>query len=70
MPIASHCLWTSLANLALCLATARFDRVEAAMKALVDMEGRFFGGRVVRASFFDEDKFDRNEYAPMAGEFD
>lgn len=48
----------------------RFDRIETATKALVDMEGRFFGGRVVRATFFDEDKFDRNEFAPMAGEFD
>ncbi|KAK9830194.1 hypothetical protein WJX72_010226 [[Myrmecia] bisecta] len=47
-----------------------FDRVEAATKALIDLAGRFFGGRTVRASFFDEQKFDRGELAPMAGEFD
>ena len=47
-----------------------FDRTEATTKALVDLEGRFFGGRTVRATFYDEGKFDRNELAPVPGEFD
>ncbi len=46
----------------------RFDRAEAATRALVDLEGRFFGGRTVRATFFDEGKFERQELAPVAGE--
>ena len=45
-----------------------FDRPEAATKALVDLEGRFFGGRTVRATFFDEGKFERQELAPVPGE--
>eukprot|EP00897_Mesotaenium_endlicherianum_P004794 jgi/Mesen1/4342/ME000022S03631 len=46
----------------------QFDRSESATKALVDLDGRFFGGRTVRATFFSEDKFDRNELAPVPGE--
>jgi len=34
-----------------------FDRVEASTKAVVDLNGRFFGGRTVKASFYDVDKF-------------
>lgn len=34
-----------------------------------DMNGRYFGGRKISASFFDEDKFDRNDLAPVAGEW-
>ena len=45
-----------------------FDRIESATKALVDLEGRFFGGRTVRATFFDQDKFERAELAPIEGE--
>ena len=30
-----------------------FERIEAAIKALVDLNGRFFGGRTVKASFYD-----------------
>ena len=45
-----------------------FDRPESATKALVDLEGRFFGGRTVRATFFDEGKFERQELAPVPGE--
>ena len=45
-----------------------FDRPEAATKALVDLEGRFFGGRTVRATFYDEQKFARDEVAPFPGE--
>ncbi|KAJ7537283.1 hypothetical protein O6H91_12G106400 [Diphasiastrum complanatum] len=46
----------------------QFERSEQATKALVDLDGRFFGGRVVRASFYDEEKFSRNELAPMPNE--
>lgn len=46
----------------------QFDRAEQATKALVDLDGRFFGGRVVRASFYDEDRFNKNDLAPQQGE--
>ncbi|KAJ4798671.1 DNA-damage-repair/toleration protein [Rhynchospora pubera] len=46
----------------------QFERSEEATKALVDLEGRFFGGRVVRACFYDEDRFGRNDLAPLPGE--
>ena len=45
-----------------------FDRSASATKALVDLEGRFFGGRTVRATFYDEQKFERDEVAPFPGE--
>ncbi|UYV78095.1 RBM17 [Cordylochernes scorpioides] len=38
-----------------------FKRVESAIKALIDLNGRYFGGRVVKASFYDQDKFNRLE---------
>ena len=34
-----------------------FDRQQSAMKALLDLNGRFFAGREVKASFYDEAKF-------------
>ncbi|KAL2642390.1 hypothetical protein R1flu_009977 [Riccia fluitans] len=46
----------------------QFERAEQATKALVDLDGRFFGGRVVRASFYDVERFARNELAPLPGE--
>ncbi|XP_043701881.1 DNA-damage-repair/toleration protein DRT111, chloroplastic [Telopea speciosissima] len=46
----------------------QFERPEETTKALVDLDGRFFGGRVVHASFYDEERFGRNELAPMPGE--
>ncbi|KHN20503.1 DNA-damage-repair/toleration protein DRT111, chloroplastic [Glycine soja] len=46
----------------------QFERSEETTKALVDLDGRYFGGRVVRASFYDEEKFSKNELAPMPGE--
>lgn len=35
-----------------------FKRIESAIKAVVDLNGRFFGGRQVKASFYDTEKFD------------
>ncbi|KAB0798004.1 hypothetical protein PPYR_08997 [Photinus pyralis] len=34
-----------------------FRRIESAIKAVVDLNGRFFGGRQVKATFYDLDKF-------------
>eukprot|EP00850_Spirogloea_muscicola_P022218 SM000283S10690 [mRNA] locus=s283:91153:92645:+ [translate_table: standard] len=46
----------------------QFERAEAATKALIDLDGRFFGGRAVKATFYDEDRFASNELAPAPGE--
>lgn len=46
----------------------QFERSEETTKALVDLNGRFFGGKVVQASFYDEERFGRNELAPVPGE--
>ncbi|XP_072393786.1 splicing factor 45 [Diabrotica undecimpunctata] len=35
-----------------------FLRIESAIKAVVDLNGRFFGGRQVKAAFYDTEKFD------------
>ena len=45
-----------------------FERQESAVKAYVAMNGRFFGGRRVQASFFDEDRFTRHDLGPQEGE--
>ncbi|KAI4297054.1 hypothetical protein L6164_036962 [Bauhinia variegata] len=46
----------------------QFERSEETTKALIDLDGRYFGGRVVRATFYDEERFSRNELAPVPGE--
>ncbi|KAK6917078.1 G-patch domain [Dillenia turbinata] len=46
----------------------QFERSEETTKALVDLDGRYFGGRVVHATFYDEERFGNNELAPMPGE--
>nr|CAG4651250.1 EOG090X0BIL [Simocephalus serrulatus]SVE94441.1 EOG090X0BIL [Simocephalus serrulatus] len=38
-----------------------FKRMEAAIKAVIDLNGRFFAGRQVKAGFFDVEKFGRME---------
>ncbi|GIL82553.1 hypothetical protein Vretimale_12010 [Volvox reticuliferus] len=48
----------------------QFERPESATKAAVDLQGRFFAGRMVRVSFFPEDRFLATELAPKQGEFD
>lgn len=35
-----------------------FKRIESAIKAVVDLNGRFFGGKQVRAGFYSQDKFE------------
>ncbi|XP_053662210.1 splicing factor 45 [Anopheles marshallii] len=35
-----------------------FKRMESAIKAVVDLNGRFFGGRQVRAGFYNQEKFE------------
>ncbi|XP_065223433.1 splicing factor 45 isoform X2 [Planococcus citri] len=34
-----------------------FKRIESAIKAVVDLNGRFFGGRQVKAGFYNQEKF-------------
>lgn len=34
-----------------------FKRIESAIKAVVDLNGRFFGGRTVKAGFYEVEKF-------------
>lgn len=34
-----------------------FKRIESAIKAVVDLNGRFFGGRQVKAGFYPFEKF-------------
>ncbi|EFN54722.1 hypothetical protein CHLNCDRAFT_135411 [Chlorella variabilis] len=46
----------------------QFERVEEATKALVDLQGRFFGGREVKAQFFEEERFEKLELAPRPEE--
>ena len=41
-----------------------FERQETAMKCVIDMDGRFFGGRAVNASFYSEERFRKQEFAP------
>ncbi|KAK7400708.1 hypothetical protein VNO78_11981 [Psophocarpus tetragonolobus] len=50
-----------------CAKYGTFERSKETTKALIDLDGRYFGGRVVRASFYDE-KFSKNELAPTPGE--
>lgn len=35
-----------------------FRRIESAIKAVVDLNGRFFGGRQVKAGFYSFEKFE------------
>lgn len=38
------------------------------VQSIIDLGGRFFGGRTVSATFFNEDRFDKSDLAPKAGE--
>lgn len=41
-----------------------FSKVESAMKAVSDLNGRYFGGRVVKASFYNLERFNKYELGP------
>jgi len=45
-----------------------YEKVEDATKALVDMNGRYFGGRVVKARFFDPARFAAGDLGIKDGE--
>ena len=44
----------------------QFDSQEAATKAKVDLDGRFFGGRTVVSSYYDEGHFEAGRLIPPA----
>jgi splicing factor 45 len=46
-----------------------FESQGGAIKAFRDLNGRYFGGRQISASFFDEDKFSRRDLDPQPGEW-
>ena len=46
-----------------------FEKQESAVKAYREMNGRFFGGRQIAASFYDEGKFAKRDLGPSAGEW-
>ena len=46
-----------------------FEKQESAVRAYREMNGRFFGGRQIVASFYEEGKFNRRDLAPSAGEW-
>eukprot|EP00658_Telonema_sp_P-2_P017244 TRINITY_DN16678_c0_g1_i2.p1 TRINITY_DN16678_c0_g1~~TRINITY_DN16678_c0_g1_i2.p1 ORF type:complete len:288 (-),score=51.23 TRINITY_DN16678_c0_g1_i2:65-928(-) len=48
----------------------RFFRQESAMKALVDLNGRFFGGRTVDVIFFSEQRFNDDDLSPGNDDFE
>lgn len=45
----------------------QYETQESATKALVDMNGRYFGGRVVKARFFDEQRFEKGDLEKRDG---
>eukprot|EP01023_Acetabularia_acetabulum_P036217 TRINITY_DN3424_c5_g1_i1.p1 TRINITY_DN3424_c5_g1~~TRINITY_DN3424_c5_g1_i1.p1 ORF type:complete len:350 (-),score=79.77 TRINITY_DN3424_c5_g1_i1:397-1446(-) len=46
------------------LVFVEFERAEVATKALIDLQGRYFGGNLIKAGFFDEDRFAKKDLAP------
>ncbi|XP_063684449.1 splicing factor 45-like [Bolinopsis microptera] len=46
----------------------QFNRVESAVKAVVDLHNRFFGGRTVKCTFYPVEKFEALDLAPQADE--
>jgi hypothetical protein len=46
----------------------KFTEIESARNAIADLDGRYFGGRVVSATSFDSGRFDRLDLAPSPEE--
>jgi len=46
----------------------RFESEISASNAIADLNGRYFGGRVVHARFFSESRFEKLDLAPSAAE--
>ncbi|ORX50794.1 hypothetical protein BCR36DRAFT_370277 [Piromyces finnis] len=46
----------------------KFGKIEEAAKAFGALNGRFFGGRKVKAKYFDENRFSKLDLAPKPGE--
>lgn len=44
------------------------DGVEQAQQAVAALNGRYFDQKVISATFFDEDRFQKMELAPHASE--
>ena len=42
----------------------RFDTKKSAAMAFLDMEGRYFAGRRISATFYQEARFERKDLAP------
>lgn len=47
----------------------KFSDVGSAKRAIQDLNGRFFGGRIVTAAFFDNSRFEKLDLAPSREEF-
>ncbi|CAO3587295.1 unnamed protein product [Absidia cylindrospora] len=43
----------------------KFSHLQSAINAISDMNGRYFGGRVVSAETYDQDRFDKLDLAPV-----
>ena len=46
-----------------------FEKQESAVRAYREMNGRFFGGRQIAATFYDEGKFNKRDLGPVPGEW-
>ena len=46
-----------------------FEKQEFAVKALRDLNNRFFGGRRISSTFFSEERFNASDLAPSPGEW-
>lgn len=42
-----------------------FGKKDSAIKAVIDLNGRFFGGRTIRAGFYSEERFSNFDLAPQ-----
>jgi splicing factor 45 len=46
----------------------KFQSALSAQRAVDDLNGRYFGGRIVTATFFDAARFERLDLAPLKEE--